>query len=185
MVVPKKDTKNTNVEEVKGSETNETNVETQTKTNTKKERIKLDPTQEILVASRREGTMVYFCKRSNNLYEWERYGDEIYVTLADLQQINKNFYKNGWIEVIDEDAIEFLRLERYQQNIIDEDLINELLYNTNAVNLKDYLSTTSTNNKTVLFKKAEEAFVAGELTDYNLLSVFKEVIGKDVNPNNR
>lgn len=187
MVVKKKEDLQTkdevvNVEEKDQETKNEESKNTQKEKS--RQRKKLDPHEEVLVISRTKGALVYYCKRSNQTYKWDDYGDEVYVVLGDLQQMNKKFFKNGYLEIQDEDATEFLRAERFKENIITEDIIEELL-SSDGEQVKNYLSNTSSNNKIVFYESAKESFVNGELKDYSIIQAIEDVIGKSVDPNKK
>jgi hypothetical protein len=144
--------------------------------NTKLEKKKIDPNQEVLVMNNTSGKLIYVSPRTQNQWIFERYGDEDYMPLFELQTMKsqaRKFFEQNWIVVKDKDAYDFLKLDNFYKGVYDPEDLDEL-FDQSVEDINREIDNASPNVKSLILAKAREKFKSGELTDYRKIKLIED-----------
>lgn len=93
----------------------------------KPEKRKLNRDDSILVMNNTAGTLIYKSNRSGQEWYFTEYGQTDTIELGELITMNNahgKFLKEPWLIVLDDDAVEYLGLKRFYDNIFEFDNID-------------------------------------------------------------
>lgn len=152
----------------------------------KKVRKKLDENMLVSVVSNVKGGLIYKSPRSGQVWKFTDFGDEDVMELSELRTMlssQRAFLEKGWLKVLDEEAIEYLNLARFQKNVVDLDDINHILEES-PEQIKQAIKEANTNTKSLIFGFAREKYLVGELRDVHVIKAIEEGLGQKLDPNN-
>src|SRR5690348_11612410 len=94
---------------------NETEVEQSAKPEPKKtekpvQTRKFEPSETVEIMNNSSGTLYYKSKKTGLEWKFENHGDTDYMEIQELQAMRSSqplFFKNAWIKVLDEEAVNF------------------------------------------------------------------------------
>lgn len=121
-----------------------------------------------------EGSTVLFS--FDNMYE-EQYID--YASLKEIVRVNRQMAKNGRFYILDERAVNKLRLKNDYKNILTPEQLKDLL-NNNVDTVVELYKIAPDRQKDVIIELVKEKKFSGENIDYNLLKALGELCGVDL-----
>jgi len=157
-------------------------AEQQSKTNVRK---KLDENMLVPIASGVQGRLTYIDPRTGKVWKFERYGDEDVMELRELRTMlssARKFLTRGWIRVLDDEVIEYLNLERFQQEVVTPEDLERLLTSEPEQILK-VVKEANSNAKRLIYGFAKEKYVNGELTNIHIIRAIEDGLGESLDPN--
>lgn len=125
----------------------------------------------ILVRNMTHGHLIYISSRVHGYrVDWDAYGDEQYVELAELVNMfssQRAFFKENWISC-DAEILEYLGASKYYENsLTPEDL--EAIFSLPVDQLISTISRLTESMKLTVRRVAKEKIAAGELNDFNVV----------------
>ena len=148
-------------------------------------RERLDENRLVPIASGVHGGLTYISRDGSVILKFEQYGDEDVIELRHLRAMlsqARKFLQKGWIRVLDDEVIEYLNLERFQrENVNPEDL--EGLFDKKPEHILEVIKTSSVNAKRLIYARAKEKYINGELTNVHIIKAIEEGIGESLDPN--
>lgn len=139
----------------------------------------------ITIRSKVKGELIYKSTRTGLLWIWHDYGDEDTMEFGELRNMvssQRKFVEEGWIEILDEDAKKALKVERYEQNTLSSEEIDEL-FDLDVEEIKEILSSVKSSAKALIFDLAKEKYQSGELYDVRVIRAIEDVIGHPLSEN--
>lgn len=131
------------------------------------------------------GSMAYKCERTGQYFRFDSYGAEDSMTVGQLRTMlsqKPQYFKNGWIRVLDEAVIEYLNLSKYDKAIVrNEDI--ESLFEESLEVLKTTLESYNGNAKEIVFNVARDKYVNGVLRDIHVIKTIEQILGRKLDPN--
>ncbi|MWV44966.1 hypothetical protein GRF59_15190 [Paenibacillus sp. HJL G12] len=152
----------------------------------KKTRQKLDENVLVPVSSNVKGGLIYKSPRSGQVWKFTDFGDEDVMELSELRTMlssQRAFLEKGWLKVMDQEAIDYLNLARFQKNVVDLDDIDHILEQS-PEQIKQVIKEANTNTKSLIFGFARDKYVLGELRDVHIIKAIEEGLGQKLDPNN-
>lgn len=151
----------------------------------RKTRTRLDESLLVPVVSRVKGGLTYKSSRTHQIYRFDEFGDEQVMELSELRTMlssQRSFLQRGWLEILDEEIVQYLNIEKFQTNIITDDDI-EILFMSTPDEVKEVLNGATTNTKRVVFGFAREKYINGELTNIHLIKAIEDSLDEKLDPN--
>lgn len=152
----------------------------------KKTQIRLDENMLVNVVSRVKGGLIYVSPRTRIPYQFDDYGYENVMELSELRSMlssQRKFFERGWIEVLDEEVVEYLRLERFNKKVVDQNDVDFLLESSSPESIKEFLSNANTNTRKIIFGFARDRYITGELNNIHTINAIEEVLNQKIDPN--
>jgi hypothetical protein len=131
------------------------------------------------------GSLAYKCERTGQYFRFDSYGDKDSMTVGQLRTMlsqKPQYFKNGWIRVLDDAVIEYLNLSKYDIAIVKNEDI-ESLFDENLEVLKTTLESFNANSKEVVFNVARDKYVNGLLRDIHIIKAIEQILGRKLDPN--
>lgn len=156
--------------------------------NTPKERQvrqQLDENMLVRIASGVQGGLTYISRDGSIVLRFEQYGDEDVIELKYLRRMlsqDRHFLQRGWIRVLDEDVVEYLRLDRFQSEVVTPEDLEDLL-KMNPEDIRTTIQKSNTNTKSLIYNYAKTKYLNGELTNVHVIEAIEDELGLSLNPN--
>jgi hypothetical protein len=151
----------------------------------KKSRTRLDESLLVPVVSRVKGGLTYKSSRTHQIYRFDEFGDEQVMELSELRTMlssQRAFLQRGWLEIMDEEIVQYLNVEKFQTKVVtDEDI--EILFLSSPEEIKEVLNGATTNTKRVVFGFAKDKYINGELNNIHLIKAIEESLDEKLDPN--
>lgn len=191
MAVKKTESNDTqNVEEVvEKTETKATKPKTAAKktraksTTSKPKRPKVDLSTEVPVVNMSQASFIYVARKGNGFLELEEYLDTDYMTIEDLQ-IMKNsrrgIFEKGWLLVDDEDAVKYLGIQKYMDNILRPEQLEEI-FELPATELKERLGKLSNSMKETVYQTMKTMYEQNKLSNAYVIKAIEDSLNVDAN----
>ena len=115
---------------IQKKETKEPVKKTQTKTTARKAPVKkaakkeVDLQKQVPVVNMAQASLTYSAKKGNGYLQLDNYLDTDYMTIEDLQVMKntaRGVFEKGWLLIDDQEAVEFLGLEKLMDKILSPD----------------------------------------------------------------
>lgn len=136
----------------------------------------LDNNLLVPVSNNTDGTLVYVSKRTGQNWVFEKYGDEDVIELHELRTMassQRRFFEDNWINILDEEVIEYLRLERFYEKNLSEDELDGL-FDLSVEEVADVIAKASANVKSLILGKARHKYENGRLTNIHIIQLLEE-----------
>lgn len=116
-------------------------------------------------------------------------GDEQQITVRELRQMKSQsvkFFKEQWIIFAeeDQDVIPYLKLEKYYQNVITPEYIEEIMMGDDFSAFENLLTKSSNNTKSMILSIARKKYKAGELTNVRVVRFIEDTLNVDIDVDN-
>jgi hypothetical protein len=150
----------------------ETEVKEEVKVETKPkvEERKIDGNTPVLVMNNTTGFVSFVNKRTQAEFLIEGYGNFEEMLVSDLINMRSSspaLLNQGYLIILDDDVIKYLRLEKVYENILKPEDIDEF-FKQNDVKMREILEKSPRGMKELLFDKAKEMVEQGHPDmDYN------------------
>lgn len=148
---------------------------------TKPEPRVIQDTDRITVMNNTTGVYGYHGKNGFS-FDLAAYGETIDIPFSELRIIkagqDKIHIMDAWIIILDEDAVDQLNLTALYRNIYDDEQVDILLENSEAI--RNAFPTMPKAMQTTIVARAMQKFKAQELNDYRVITAIKEVSGVDL-----
>ena len=139
----------------------------------------LDPTMEVPVINGFNGKLVYKSRKTGERIEWEGFGDEQYIELAELRNAKnsyKPFFINNWFLFDDPEIIKWLGVEQYYKNALTFKEFDGF-FDKPLDKIKDALSIMSKGQKKSLAFRARQMIADGTIDSIKLITALEEGLG--------
>ena len=126
-----------------------------------------------------QGMVYWMDKKTGDEYVWNEYGESQYMTVEALKRMNTApyFLKTPWLKVMDEEAVEVLKLKELYENIeLLEDL--DKLKSMSDFDILAMLDKMSKEYKQTLATNIASLISNNELTDVLLIRRFERLLDK-------
>lgn len=146
---------------------------------------KLDNNTLVNVANNTHGVLYYRSPRTQQEWIFQKYEDEDVMELHEIRTMStsaKRFFEDNWLRILDEDAIEYLRLGKYFEKAMTPEEL-ESLFDKGADELKEVVDGASSNVKSLILAKAREKYEEGNLTNIHVIEMLKEKFGAEIEIN--
>ncbi|OMD71209.1 hypothetical protein [Paenibacillus odorifer] len=152
---------------------------------TRKSRTRLDESLLVPVVSRVKGGLTYKSSRTHQIYRFDDFGDEQVMELSELRTMlssQRAFLQRGWLEILDDEIVQYLNIEKFQTKVVtDEDI--EILFMSSPEEVKDVLGEANTNTKRAVFGFARDKYINGTLINVHLIKAIEDSLGEKLDPN--
>ena len=141
-----------------------------------KKEIKLDEHTLIRFSNNTGGVLVYTSPRTSETWLLNNYGDEDTISVAELRTMRSNhprFFSENWIRILDEDAISFLKLEKYYVNDIAPERMEEL-FDLPLDEFNTILDKATNSIRSLIFSQAKGKYMSGELTNTHIIKAIEK-----------
>lgn len=156
----------------------------------KKEHVRIDDGALIRVKSNTFGQLVYINKRTGDKTEWNHFGEEQSVTMADLRAMKgtqNGFFSDNMVIITgveDEryadlepaDIYEALLVSKYYKNLIAPENFGSL-FKMSEKEIRDRIGQMSSNAKLNLVVALNSAINSGALDSLRKIRLFEEILG--------
>lgn len=156
----------------------------------KKEHVRIDDGALIRVKSNTFGQLVYINKRTGDKTEWNHFGEEQSVTMADLRAMKgtqNGFFSDNMVIITgveDEryadlepaDIYEALLVSKYYKNLIAPENFGSL-FKMSEKEIRDRIGQMSSNAKLNLVVALNSAINNGALDSLRKIRLFEEILG--------
>lgn len=153
------------------------------KRNTAKRKVKL--TDEVRVVSCVSGSLVYISSKTGYRTTWNEFGAFEIMTVSELMTMRNEqpgFFENHWIVLTGDnaaDVAEFLRLDRYFEEIGDINDVDNLFRNS-AEDLPRILAGFTSGAKETIARRAYDLIRRHELTDIHVIRAIESAVGYEL-----
>ena len=164
-------------EEQRDDSAQETAVET-------KERItpkEIDIHQYIPVKNGFQGMLSYTSKRSGELFEWERFGDEQEMELQELKNAkssDKGFFQNNWF-LFDEEhqwVIDYLGVGAYYRNALNPEQFDDV-FTKKPEEIRALVEKMPAGQKASLGYRAIQLMSEGGIDSLKVIATLEDALG--------
>lgn len=141
----------------------------------------IQDTDKITVMNNTTGVYGYQSKNGFS-FDLAAYGETIEIPFSELRIMkagqDKIHLTDAWIIILDEDAVEALNLTSLYRNIYDDEQVDILLDNADAI--RNNFPMMPKAMQTIIVARAMQKFKAKELHDFRVITAIKEVSGVDL-----
>lgn len=141
----------------------------------------IQDTDRITVMNNTTGVYGYQSKNGFS-FDLAAYGETIEIPFGELRIMkagqDKIHLTDAWIIILDEDVVEALNLTPLYRNIYDDEQVDILLNNSDAI--RNNFPLMPKAMQTIIVARAMQKFKANELHDYRVITAIKEVSGVDL-----
>lgn len=155
-------------------ETQEEVKEVEVKTSAPKKR-KLNRTDLVPIMNYTTGQLVYESRTGQTWYFTE-FGDTDEIELGELVTMKNSqgrILNDGWLLILDDDAVEYLGLSKKYESLLTPDEIDEL-FNLSDKKIGDVLEKVSPSAKEVIFNKAKLKMEDGSLNSLSKIKLIED-----------
>lgn len=115
-------------------------------------------------------------------------GDELEISIRELREMKAShikFFKEQWITFAQEDleAIKILKVEKYYQDIITPEYIEEVLDGDENDFIK-FIKSANANTRAMILSMAREKFKNGEMKNAYIVRAIEETLDADIDIEN-
>lgn len=153
------------------------------KRNTAKRKVKL--TDEVRVVSCVSGSLVYISSKTGYRTTWNEFGAFEIMTVSELMTMRNEqpgFFENHWVVLTGDnanDVVEFLRLEKYFDEINDLTDIDNL-FRGDAEDLPRVIAQFTPGAKEMIARRAYDLIRQHELTDVHVIRALESALGYEL-----
>jgi hypothetical protein len=148
-------------------------------TNSAKKMKKVDHDMLVEVMNGASGVLVYKNPRTGAAWRFDRYGARDLMPVQELITIRSQyprFFEDQWLIVLDEDVINYLRLDQFYKDVLTPDEL-EAFFDKDAKEIEEYLKTASNGAKALIAGRARKLYEEGVLTDIFKIRAINKMIG--------
>lgn len=129
------------------------------------------------------GGLVYTSRRMQGMtIEWDEFGSEQYIELAELQSMRNSspaFFENNWILIDDEEVLHFLHADKYYGSVKSiDDLYGILKKHPN--NIAQLVNTLPDYLKKTLSIVAYQEYTAGRIDSIGVIKAVERATGLSI-----
>jgi wobble nucleotide-excising tRNase len=145
---------------------------------------KIDADEEIAVISLTPN-MVYLTTEGmgqGEVFEFEKYGDIIDIPMGDLKALvshNKSFFQQGVVFIQNEAAVKQLRLKKYYETILSDDVLSNILEQPSAKVIEIYKMASKAQQENIV-KMITEKKYNHQSVDANVLKEIGDLCGRNL-----
>lgn len=164
-------------------------VVNETKASTKKAAPKynfddIDLDQYITVLNGTEGKLIYVSRKTGEVFEWEKMGDDQLMELSELRNAKstyKTFFENNWFMFPEEFewVIDYLGVRDYYKNSIAIEDFDEL-FNKAPDEIREVLNRLPDGQKKALAYRSYKLNSEGKIDSKKVTNVLEECLGIDL-----
>ena len=149
-----------------------------------KERItpkEIDIHQYIPVKNGFQGMLSYTSKRSGELFEWERFGDEQEMELQELKNAkssDKGFFQNNWFVFDDEHqwVIDYLGVGAYYKNALKPEQFDDV-FTKSPEEIRALIEKMPAGQKASLGYRAIQLMSEGGIDSLKVIATLEDALG--------
>jgi predicted phosphatase len=171
--------------EKKTTENNNEEIKLENKPKAVTTKIRKDIPLNTLVACRStvKGRLTYISKRQMGLEViWEDFGAVEWMELGELVSLKNSyprFFKDAWLAIDDMEIVEYLGIQKYMENLIDLDNIDDVFLNS-PEELENVLIKLPSGLKDTIIQRARELMATKEFDSISRIEVIEKVYGVDL-----
>lgn len=142
----------------------------------------LSPNMVVTVKNGFNGTLVYKCKRTGEVFVWDAFGSEQEMELQDLKSAKntyKAFFVNNWFLFDDPEIVEWLGMSQYYKHALNTDSFNEMFYSTPEEIKKTVAKLSAGQKKTAAFR-AKQLIQEGEIDSIKIINALEESLSVEL-----
>ncbi len=144
----------------------------------------IDPNQIIMVLNGFQGKLIYKSPRTQELYQWDSFGDSQEMELREIRNAKsaaKKFFLNNWFMFSDEDSwiIDYLGLNQYYKNALRLDEFDDL-FTKPVEEIEDIISKLSEGQKKSIAYRARQLMLEGEIDSNKVINTLEKSLGIDL-----
>lgn len=151
-------------------------------TATKIKASEIDPNQTVVVRNGFQGKLVYQSRKTGEVFEWDHFGDEQDIELAELRNARssaKAFFEKNWF-MFDEDwVIDYLGVGRYYKHALRIDEFDDL-FKKSAKEVEEILSNLSDGQKRSVAYRARQLINEGAIDSNKVISALETGLGVEL-----
>lgn len=151
-----------------------------------KVREKLDEHMLVNIASGVQGGLTYISRDGSTYLRFEQYDDRDVIELRELRRMlssARSFLQRGWIRVLDPEVVEYLNIQKFQEDVVEPDDLTDLI-NSTPEQIVEIIESANSNARSLIFNFARESYLNGELTNIHTIKAIEEGLGELLDPNN-
>ena len=151
-----------------------------------KVREKLDEHMLVNIASGVQGGLTYISRDGSTYLRFEQYDDRDVIELRELRRMlssARSFLQRGWIRVLDPEVVEYLNIQKFQEDVVDPEDLTDLI-NSTPEQIAEIIESANSNAKSLIFNFARESYLNGELTNVHTIKAIEAGLGEPLDPNN-
>lgn len=140
---------------------------------------RITPNTYVVVKNGFDGVLVYKNKRTGEVFIWNELGDELDIQVSDLKTAkssSKKFFENNWFVFDDEDIIKYLGVERYYENALDIDGVEDFL-NKPEEEVTSRIKNMSNGQKKTLSYRVKAMVNEGGIDSVKTITMLEEQLG--------
>lgn len=144
-----------------------------------KDKRRITPNTYVVVKNGFDGVLVYKNKRTGEVFIWNELGDELDIQVSDLKTAkssSKKFFENNWFVFDDEDIIKYLGVERYYENALDIDDVEDFL-NKPEEEVASRIKNMSNGQKKTLSYRVKAMVNEGRIDSVKTITMLEEQLG--------
>lgn len=143
----------------------------------------VDVSRRVEVINMSQASFYYSAKRGNGYLELGEYLDSDFMTIEDLQIMKntaKGVFEKGWLFIDDEEAVEYLGLQRYMDKMILPDELDSI-FNKSVDEIKTVMESISSSMKENIYLALKQKFQNGSISDVHVIRAIEDSLGVDKN----
>ncbi len=131
---------------------------------------------------------LYYINRSMKDWRWGHTGDEHEMTIAELREMKssyRTFFEKQWIVFAEEDVdvIPYLKLEKYYQESITPQFIEDKL-DGNENEFTSFINSANANVRSMILAIARDKYKKGEMKNAYIVRTIEDTLGADIDIDN-
>lgn len=146
------------------------------KTAPKKKVKTFDPNEYVSVKNGFHGQLIYRDRTTGETFTWSQFGDELDMTVGELKRARSaqpRFFEDNWFIIDNPDLVEYLRAQRFYENLFDEDGFDEL-FTATPDEVKERTANLSKGQRRSVIYEAQERIKNGTLSDLRVIRALEE-----------
>lgn len=139
----------------------------------------IDPDSTVVVKNGFQGKLVYKSKKTGEVFEWEEFGDEQEMELAELRNAKtsaKKFFINNWFMFDDPEIIDYLGLSQYYKFTLNVDGFDDI-FSRDPNEVGVILDKLSVGQKRSVAYRAKQLVSDGKIDSHRLMKKLEDHLG--------
>jgi hypothetical protein len=127
-------------------------------------------------------SLIYLSKRTGAEWNWEQYGDIEYMEMAELltmRNAHRRFLDEPFILIMDDDAVNYLGLEKMYEKMISPDNIDKV-FKMKMDNFKEVINSSPKGIQILIANRAKQLIDNGELDSMAKINFINEIFNTDL-----
>lgn len=169
-------TDNSPIENTQSNATQDTTKETKTPKRVYRVKKNLDPNMIITVRNGFQGHLIYKSRRTQERFEWTKFGDEQDMDLQELKNArnsSKAFFENNWFLIDDPEILEYLGVAQYYKYALNFDSFDDL-FTKEPEEIRRTISKLSVGQKKSVAYRAKQLISEGVIDSIKVITALED-----------